>query len=206
MDALERDYPDVTFVYMTGHLDGSGIDGNLNRRNEQIRAFVRAGNKTLFDFADIESYDPDGNYYLDRGADDGCNYDSGNWATDWQEAHEEGVDWYRCSAAHTQPLNANLKAYAAWWLWARLGGWNGTADPVIPGLVPLPGYASPPTDPDGDGLYEDLNANGRTDFADVVLYFTQIVWIAGNEPVAPFDLNGNGRIDFGDVVSLFAEA
>jgi hypothetical protein len=22
-------------------------------------------------------------------------------------------------------LNANLKAYAAWWLWARLGGWAG---------------------------------------------------------------------------------
>ena len=26
---------------------------------------------------------------------------------------------------HTQALNGNLKAYAAWWLWARLGGWNG---------------------------------------------------------------------------------
>ena len=33
------------------------------------------------------------------------------------------VDWYKCSSAHSQPLNANLKAYAAWWLWARLVGW-----------------------------------------------------------------------------------
>ena len=32
-----------------------------------------------------------------------------------------------CGAAHSQPLNGNLKAYAAWWLWARLAGWTGNA-------------------------------------------------------------------------------
>jgi hypothetical protein len=26
--------------------------------------------------------------------------------------------------SHSQPLNANQKAYAAWWLWARLAGWD----------------------------------------------------------------------------------
>ena len=57
---LETDYPKITFVYMTAHLDGSGADGNTNQRNEQIRAYCRANNKVLFDFADIESYDPDG--------------------------------------------------------------------------------------------------------------------------------------------------
>jgi hypothetical protein len=36
----------------------------------------------------------------------------------------EGVDWYNCDSAHSQPLNANRKAYAAWWLWCRLAGWN----------------------------------------------------------------------------------
>ncbi|MFC6940519.1 hypothetical protein ACFQE8_11185 [Salinirubellus sp. GCM10025818] len=31
----------------------------------------------------------------------------------------------------------------------------------------------PPTDPDGDGLYEDVNGNGRVDYDDVVeLYAT----------------------------------
>jgi hypothetical protein len=34
------------------------------------------------------------------------------------------VDWYECGAAHTQPLNANRKAYAAWALFARLAGWK----------------------------------------------------------------------------------
>ncbi|MGB9301583.1 MAG: hypothetical protein WCD51_13465, partial [Anaerolineae bacterium] len=37
MNGLEQDYPDVTFVYMTVHLDRGGVEGNLNQRNEQIR-------------------------------------------------------------------------------------------------------------------------------------------------------------------------
>jgi PKD repeat protein len=69
----------------------------------------------------------------------------------------------------------------------------------------LPSFASKPTDPDGDFVYEDLNGNGRLDFADVVLYFNQMEWIAANEPVSAFDLNGNGRIDFADIVRLFGE-
>jgi PKD repeat protein len=71
------------------------------------------------------------------------------------------------------------------------------------GVLPLPPYTDPPTDPDADGIYEDLNANGRLDFADVVLYFDYLDWIAANEPLAAFDLNGNGRIDFADVVLLY---
>ncbi len=67
----------------------------------------------------------------------------------------------------------------------------------------LPGAFGPPTDPNRDGRYEDVNGNGRADFADVVLFFDQILWIAANEPVMAFDYNGNGRIDFADVVWLF---
>jgi hypothetical protein len=64
MQSLEKDYPGVVFVYMTGHLDGSGKQGNLHQRNEQIRHFVKANNKVLFDFADIERYDPEGNDFF----------------------------------------------------------------------------------------------------------------------------------------------
>ena len=70
-------------------------------------------------------------------------------------------------------------------------------------LVPVPPNTLVPTDPDGDGKHEDLNANVRKDFADVVLYFNQLTWLAANEPVAEFDYNDNGRIDFADVVWLF---
>jgi len=72
-------------------------------------------------------------------------------------------------------------------------------------ILPFPNMNNPPTDPDGDGIYEDLNANGRLDFADVVLYFNQMTWITANEPIPAFDLNGNGRIDFADIVALFNE-
>ena len=78
----------------------------------------------LFDFYDIECYDPDGTYFGDKDVGDDCSYSGGNWAAEWQNTHTEGVDWYDCASAHSQPLNANRKAYAAWWLWARLAGWN----------------------------------------------------------------------------------
>ncbi len=125
MSQLEKDYPKVKFVYMTGHTDGSGLSGNLHQRNQQIRQYCIDNKKILYDFADIESYDPDGKYFGDKNVRDNCSYTGGNWATEWQNTHTEGVDWYKCSSAHSQPLNANLKAYAAWWLWARIAGWDG---------------------------------------------------------------------------------
>lgn len=138
MNSLETDFPRVKFVYMTGHLDGTGTSGNLHRRNEQIRNYCRTNRKILYDFADIESYDPDNNYFLNRAANDNCDYDSNNdgsldrnWAITWQNSHTLNVDWYNCTSAHSQPLNANRKAYAAWWLWARLAGWN-ESPPAIP--------------------------------------------------------------------------
>jgi hypothetical protein len=151
MSKLETDYPNVAFVYMTGHLnDGKdmALAANINARNEQIRQYCINNKKWLYDFADIESYDPDVKSFLNKYATDGCNYDKngdgvitlnssnppvaigndGNWALEWQNSHTEGVDWFKCSAelAHTQQVNVNMKAYAAWWLWARLGGWKDT--------------------------------------------------------------------------------
>lgn len=128
MTELEEEFPGVVFVYMTGHLDGSGEQGNLNQRNEQIRTYCSENNKFLYDFADIESYDPDGdtNYML-LYANDACNYDSdsdgtrdANWAEQWRETHIEGIDWYNCGSAHSDALNANQKAYAAWKLWVTI--------------------------------------------------------------------------------------
>lgn len=132
MSGLEAEYPGVKFVYMTGHLDGTGLTGNLHLRNEQIRNYCKTNQKMLFDFADIESYNPDGVYFGNKIPDDACNYDKngdgsrdGNWAVEWQNSHTRGTDWFDCASAHSQPLNANMKAYAAWWLWARLAGWDG---------------------------------------------------------------------------------
>jgi hypothetical protein len=145
MAQLEQDYPDVTFVYMTGHLDGGGETGNLNQRNQQIRNFCTTNEKALYDFADIESYDPDGLInYMVLDANDACAYDSDgngsrdqNWAINWQNSHTQGLDWYSCESAHSQALNANRKAYAAWWLWATLAGWNPSEANRAPTLNPI---------------------------------------------------------------------
>ena len=132
MTQLEEDYPGVVFVYMTGHADGTGERGNLHQRNQQIRDYCIENGKVLYDFYDIELHDPDENYFGDKAVTDSCDYDSdgdgardGNWALDWQDVHTEGVDWYACDCAHSRALNCNRKAYAAWWLWVRLAGWEG---------------------------------------------------------------------------------
>jgi hypothetical protein len=144
MSQLEAEYPGIIFVYMTCHLNTSDAwtEQNLLARNQQIRDFC-GDTRWLFDFADIETYDPDGVCYSARHPNDACNYDFNNngiteqtdagvvrngdrnWATDWQNSHTEGTDWYDCGAAHSQSLNANMKAYAVWWLWCRLAGWDG---------------------------------------------------------------------------------
>ena len=170
MAKLEREYPHVTFVYMTGHVD-IWDDANNKAANQTIRDFCEENDKVLYDFADIEHYDPDGQYYA--YVSDDCGYydgpggsELGNWATEWQAAHTEGVDWYECTSAHSQPLNANRKAYAAWWLWAALAGWDADPDDgndlcpddpdkTAPGVC---GCGVPDVDTDGDGTMDCQDA------------------------------------------------
>jgi hypothetical protein len=156
MDGLEGDYPNIKFVYMTGCTAGGHWGAgtawahNHYLRCKQIRDYCAANNKILFDFADIESWDPDGIWYgdklcntegyWDRNGDGTVDYDessgglnptnptirAANWMLTWMDAHPNL--WYACTnppPPHTNALNANLKAYAAWALFARLAGWDG---------------------------------------------------------------------------------
>ena len=135
MQELENDFPNVTFVYMTGHLEGQGPNGSLNQANQKIRDYCTENNKVLFDFADIEKYDPDAQVnYQEHYANDACNYNhpdggTANWASDWinnNPDHELTQITQHCSScAHSHPLNCVRKGIAIWYLCTRLAGWNG---------------------------------------------------------------------------------
>jgi hypothetical protein len=128
MNTLETDYPDVSFIYMTGHLDIWSW-ANLKARNQQIRDYCIANNKILFDFADIESYNPDGSFF--EYATDNCDYYNGpggsyegNWADEWCAANPGSDFCWDCYCAHSKSLNCNLKGRAFWWMMAEMAGWD----------------------------------------------------------------------------------
>lgn len=114
MAGLESAHPGISFAYATGHADGTGIGGNLDLRNEQIRGYCAGSGRLLLDVYDLECYDPDGRRFSHRRVEEDCSYDGAwaNWALEWQRANPTG--YWECQAPGGQSSCANQKAKAFW--------------------------------------------------------------------------------------------
>lgn len=194
MSQFEAQYPEMRFILMTGHTDGSGLEGTLHVRNNQIRQYAIDHGMVLFDFADIESWDPDGEtWYLPLGCDDYGHYDGGDWPAEWCAAHPGDPRCESCSCAHSQSLICHLKGRAFWWMMARLAGWPGPYDSTgdlncdgVVGLGDINPFALALSSPDGyaaaypdcDITHADINDDGAVDFRDINPF---VVLLAGGE-------------------------
>ncbi len=128
-----------------------------------------------------------------------CAWDfDGNGTTDstaWNPTHEYTVPGrYNVSLTVTGPYNQDTMTKTGYIVATRT-------------VQPFPGQSLMPRDPNFDGLYEDINGNGRLDFDDVVVFYKNMAWVRNNSDVGitPYDFNGNGLIDYDDVVHLFQE-
>jgi hypothetical protein len=118
MEALERAYPQKKFIWTTtvlwsesGARDNPVSAENIHLFNQQLRAYAIANNKILYDMADIESHDSDGNPCLFNGYEVLC---------------EEYADGYWGGGGGHPDVEGSIRlAKGFWWLMSRISGWEG---------------------------------------------------------------------------------
>jgi hypothetical protein len=125
----------VSFIFMTGHAEADNNVGPGLPKNQAdlIINYCRSKKYYCLDYYGIDTHGMD-DIYHETANDDGV---AGGVAfyQDWQDSHVLGTDWfYNKSApggsvdygAHlSQHITANRKAYAFWYILARIAGWDG---------------------------------------------------------------------------------
>ncbi|MHA1426860.1 MAG: hypothetical protein ACTSQI_12810 [Candidatus Helarchaeota archaeon] len=107
---LETEYPNVTFIYMTGNAQATGWNGyNRYLQNQYIREYCKNNSKYLFDFADID-----------------CWYNGEQWTYIYENRTipTEHPHYSNPSGpGHTTSESCELKARVLWWMFAQILGW-----------------------------------------------------------------------------------
>ncbi len=128
---------EVKFVFMSGYARGNDSD-DTNATNSPYTSY-----SMIRDYAETH-----GHFMLDYWTQDVYNYEtnaykpseSGNSNAQHKayfDSHQEGIDWFATRdynsglvkwPAHCggtpQHITSNRRAYGAWWIWARLAGWE----------------------------------------------------------------------------------
>lgn len=131
----QREVP-VTFIFMTGHPNKNYNTGRLNTKEQAatINEYCDANAQFCLDYYSIDTHTMDDVYYEDSGDDTDSDTYGGNFNLDWQNSHILGIDYFENKRApdkgvvfgrhNTQHITANRKAYAMWWILARIAGWD----------------------------------------------------------------------------------
>ena len=122
---------------MTGHAEENNNVGDQKPKNQAdtIINYCKAKGYFCLDYYGIDTHDMEGNYWEDSSDDGNSTAYGGNFYADYQNSHELGVHYFEnkstpggsatFGAHNSQHITANRKAYAMWWILARISGWDG---------------------------------------------------------------------------------
>jgi len=132
----QREQP-VYFIFMTGHANKGANEGDGRPANQSdlIVNFCKTNKWLCLDYYSIDSHCMNDNYWNDVSDDGYSQAYGGNFYMDWQNNKTLGVDYYENKRSpngtisygehNSQHITANRKAYAMWWILARISGWDG---------------------------------------------------------------------------------
>lgn len=127
----------VTFIFMTGHAVAGSNTGTGNPREQAavITDYCNSHHYFCIDYYSIDTHTMDGTYYEDTGDNGDSTTYGGNFYEEWEANHIRGTHWYESKDTpggtatygqhNTQYITANRKAYAFWWVLARIAGYPG---------------------------------------------------------------------------------